>query len=86
VLANLAGDDVILCVISHSSDNACIRINNDDFEEGRLNKLGDTRPSNVRLTALFTADSQIIDSRIVGRLKQTKMNEITDRLIRILSR
>lgn len=85
VLANLPGDDVILCVISHSSDSSCVQIYNNDFETGRVNRSGDMRPSNVRPTALFTADSNIIDPRVLGRLRSDKMNEITDRLIRILS-
>jgi len=89
VLANLAGsrargEDVILCAISHSSDNSCIQIDNSDLEMGHLRQSGDTQLSYVRPTAIFTAEATII-IRSKGRLKSGKMNEILERLISVLS-
>lgn len=89
VLANLAeararGEDVMLCAISHSSDKSCIQINSSDLETGELRPSGDPQPSYVRPTAIFTLEARLILYSI-GHLKSDKMNEIVERLIKILS-
>ncbi|HNX40125.1 MAG TPA: type II toxin-antitoxin system PemK/MazF family toxin [Methanothrix sp.] len=57
VLAELDGDDRILCQITsrQSGDRHAVLINEFDFQEGSLN-----RTSNIRPNRIFTADSNII--------------------------
>jgi len=80
VLADLSGDDVILCQITSRNvkDAYAITINIDDFEEGSLNK-----ESNIRLNKIFTADKSIILYK-VGRIKEDKINEVKKAIIDML--
>lgn len=80
VIAGLQGNDLILCQITSQMfrDQYAITINIDDFESGTLRK-----SSNVRTNRLFTADQQIILYK-VGRLKSTKTDEVTTRIVEIL--
>jgi len=57
VLAELSGDDLILCQITSQSvrDTYSIELQGNDFTTGSLNK-----PSNIRPNCLFTADRHII--------------------------
>lgn len=57
VVADLTGDDIILCQITSRpiSDEYTISLEETDFSEGSL-----PHPSNIRPNKLFTADSHII--------------------------
>ncbi|MBW4540441.1 MAG: type II toxin-antitoxin system PemK/MazF family toxin [Myxacorys chilensis ATA2-1-KO14] len=80
VVAGLRGEDLILCqIISQSiSDNYAIAVENSDFDLGSLRQ-----SSNIRPNRLFTADQQIILSK-VGRVKAEKLDEVIAKLIEIL--
>jgi len=69
VLANLKGDDVILCQITskNSFDDYTIKLEDGDFSTGSLNN-----PSNIRPNRIFTADKHIILYG-VGTLSKEKM-------------
>lgn len=55
VLADLQGDDIILCQITSqlASDKYAIAIKDSDFKLGNLNS-----PSNIRPNRIFTADKK----------------------------
>ena len=80
VLAELAGDDVILCQITSRAvrDSHAVPIDQPAFAEGGLNQ-----PSNVRPNRVFTADRSLILYR-VGRLRATEIAEIVRRLVQLL--
>ena len=80
VIAELEGDDLILCQITSQSirDRYAVSIDESDFETGTLR-----RRSNVRSNRIFTADRHIILYR-VGHLKPEKMDQIIDRIVSIL--
>lgn len=82
IIAELEGDDRILCQITsqHSRDAYSVQINDIDFEEGSLRKV-----SNVRPNRIFTADSKIILYR-AGHLKANKVQNIIELIIKILKR
>jgi mRNA interferase MazF len=81
VVAELEGDDRILCQITSRQfrDSYSIGINDFDFEEGSLKK-----ESNVRPNRLFTADSRIILYR-AGHLKAQRVGEVVETITDILS-
>ena len=80
VVAQLAGDDLILCQITSQaqSDSYAIAITNADFNNGGLNK-----NSNVRPNRLFTCDKQIILYK-AGQLKTEKIEKVINKIIGIL--
>ena len=80
VIADLTGNDVILCQITSKNitDDYSILIRENDFNSGSLNQI-----SNVRPNKLFTADYQIILYK-VDSLKSDKMKEITNSIITII--
>lgn len=80
VLANLDGDDVILCQITSQSirDRYAVAIDNSDFESGSLKQR-----SNIRPNRLFTADSGIILYR-AGRLSTDQFDIAIDAIVAIL--
>lgn len=80
VIANLRGDDLILCQITSQkiSDNYAVAITNRDFTTGDLKQ-----NSNVRPNRLFTADQGIILYK-AGQLKVNKIKEVIDKIIDIL--
>ena len=82
VIAELTGDDVILCQITSQNvkDSYSIFLDIQDFESGNLNK-----KSNIRPNRIFTADTKILLYK-VGHLKQEKTKETTTRLIKILNK
>ncbi len=82
VIADLKGDDVILCLITSQwvKDEYAIPIDEDDFEQGSLKK-----KSNIRPNRIFTADSSII-LYIAGRLKKKRIDDVIDKVIEILRR
>ncbi len=80
VVAELEGDDLILCQITSQrvKDKYAISIENNDFETGSLRQ-----KSNVRPNRIFTADRHIILYR-VGHLKPEKTNEVVEKIVDIL--
>ena len=80
VLADLEGDDLILCQITSQQvrDKYAIDLDDDDFETGSLRQ-----KSNVRPNRLFTADQRIILRR-VGHLRREKINEIIEKAVELL--
>ena len=80
VLAELEGDDLILCQITSRavSDRYAVSLTDADFTQGGLRL-----DSNVRPNRLFTADNAIVLYR-VGSLARTKLLEVVDRVVSIL--
>lgn len=80
VIAELEGDDLILCQITSQAikDKYAILITDDDFQIGSLKQ-----PSNVRPNRIFTADSHIVLYR-VGNLKIEKRAEVIERVVEII--
>lgn len=81
VLADLQGDDIILCQITsqQSKDAYAIEIGNADFENGSLPILSNVRPSRI-----FTADKKII-IRKAGKLKDSSFTNVSKMLIKLLA-
>lgn len=79
VLADLEGDDLILCQITSQTvrDAYAMELHESDFASGSLNK-----PSNIRPNRLFTADRHIVLYK-TGHLKNEKIDGVTERLIAI---
>ena len=81
VLADLSGDDLILCMITKSSrDRDSIPVADTDFSSGQLNQV-----SNIRANRLFTGNGSLIYYS-AGQLKAAKVKEVVDKLIHILTR
>ncbi|GAG76674.1 unnamed protein product [marine sediment metagenome] len=80
VIAELEGDDLILCQItSHSvKDRYAVPIDENDFETGTLRQRSNLRPNRI-----FTADRHIILYR-AGHLKPEKMNEVIKEIVGFL--
>jgi mRNA interferase MazF len=80
VLADLEGDDLILCQITSQQvrDKYAIDLDDKDFETGALRQ-----KSNVRPNRLFTADQRIILRR-VGHLRKEKINQIIEKAVEVL--
>jgi len=80
VIAELEGDDLILCQItSHRiRDRYAVSIEENDFETGTL-----MQKSNVRPNRIFTADRHIVLYRI-GHLRPDKISEVIERIVDIL--
>ena len=72
VLADLPGNDIILCQITskHGKDNYSIPLTENDFLTGSLPVL-----SNIRPTRIFTADKTII-IRKAGSIKPELKNQV----------
>ena len=80
VVADLQGDDRILCQITSQSygDPYSIPLNSDDFNFGGLMMESWVRPNKI-----FTFESSIIE-KSVGHLNSQKINEIIGVIIKIL--
>lgn len=80
VVAELEGDDVILCQVTGQprGDKYAVSLTDDDFEAGAL-----LRTSRVRTNRVFTADRRIILYK-VGHIKPGKTEEIVQRIVQIL--
>jgi mRNA interferase MazF len=80
VIANLKGNDLILCQITSKNvkDEYAIVIRDEDFKEGSLK-----RESNVRPNKIFTAEASIILYK-VGTIKKEKIEEVISAIIKIL--
>ncbi len=72
VLADLSGDDIILCQITSQNvrDLYSIPLIHRDFESGQL-----STDSNIRPNRIFTADKKIILYK-AGKIKQTKLEAV----------
>ena len=81
VLADLDGNDLILCQITSQSicDSYAVKILDNDFDDGTLNK-----SSNIRPNKIFTADEVIILYK-TGHLNETKIQEVTNKIISIFT-
>ncbi len=80
VVAELDGDDLILCQITSQQlkNKYAVPIEDKNFETGTLKQRSNVRPSRI-----FTADRNIILYR-VGHLKPDKANEVIERIVDIL--
>ena len=76
VLADLIGDDVIICQITSENVNDVysIPLFSNDFSKGSLHK-----PSNIRPNRLFTADKNIILKK-VAKIKTEKYIEVSKKI------
>lgn len=81
VLADLQGDDIILCQITsqQTNDKYAIAIKDSDFKTGQLNA-----PSNIRPNRIFTADKNIIIKKAAS-LNETAVNAVIQEIFNILS-
>ncbi len=79
VVAVLQGNDLILCQITSRlvKDEYAISLEVDDFNIGSLRQT-----SNIRPNRLFTADREIIISK-VGQIKLEKLEEVINKIIDI---
>jgi len=82
VVADLGGDDIILCQITSvaRSDSYAISLDTADFEEGTLPVKSLVRPNKI-----FTAAQQLV-LYSPGRLKPEKLQNITVAIIEILTK
>ncbi len=82
VVADLTGDDIILCQITsqYVRDSYSIAIDEEHFESGGLNRM-----SNIRPNRIFTADTKIILYK-TGHLKKEKIKEVVGKIIDILKK
>ena len=80
IIATLEGDDILLCQISSKQryDKYVIDLKDLDFKLGKLNLDSYIRPNRI-----FTADKSIILYKI-GLIKEKKVNEIIESVIKIL--
>jgi mRNA interferase MazF len=80
VLVPLAGNDLILCLITSQvkTDPYTIPLKSNNFESGSLRK-----DSYIRINRLFTADNQIILYK-AGHLKAETLDEVVSRLVVLL--
>lgn len=82
VIADLVGDDFVLCQITSQNvkDSYSIPLDDEHFEAGSLNI-----KSNIRPNRIFTADKKIMLYR-TGHLKKEKITETIGKIIDILSK
>ncbi len=83
VLANLVGDDIILCQITSqykNKDHFTLSLNDSDLKSGSLQ-----RSSYIRITRIFTADENIIIKKI-GTIDNAKIKDVTDNLIKLFKK
>ena len=81
VVAELTGDDVILCQITSQgvADKYSLPLAAAHFTSGSLNQA-----SNIRPNRLFTADSSIILYK-AGALTKAKLQQVTDKIVEIIN-
>ena len=80
LIAVLEGEDIILCQITsrNRTDSYSVKIADSDFESGGLKIESFIRPQRI-----FTADKSLILYK-AGRLKAEKINEVEDKLVKII--
>jgi len=81
VLANLQGDDIILCQITsqQTKDKYAIAIESSDYKTSKL-----PVSSNIRPNRIFTADKGIIIKKAAS-LNEAVLNNVIQKIITILS-
>lgn len=81
VLANLAGDDLILCMVTSQDvrDQYAISLDESDFTSGRL-----PVASNIRPSRLLTVDSALVE-HVAGHVSKPKMAEVREALRALFS-
>ncbi len=81
VIADLTGDDIIICLITsqNAKDNYAISLASNDLANGQLRQ-----DSNIRPNRLFTIDAKIILYRI-DTLKKEKTEKVMEKIIEIFS-
>ena len=81
VIADLPGEDVILCQITSqpAGNDFAIPLIDQDFATGDLQ-----RPSTIRPERIFTADSHII-LRSVGKVSDAKIQEVMAMIVKIVT-
>jgi mRNA interferase MazF len=82
VLADLQGDDILLCQITSQSsgEKYAVSLKTNDFIVGSL-----PVDSFIRPTRIFTADKQLI-IRKAGTISNNLTNQVIDNLIEILKK
>jgi mRNA interferase MazF len=82
VVAELEGDDLLLCQITSQRirDNYAILLEDNDFESGGLRQ-----KSNIRPNRLFTADEHIVLYK-AGHLRNEKVREVIRKIVELLQR
>ncbi len=82
VIKSPKGDDVIACQITSifSKENVNIILNDNDFEEGGLN-----RKSFIRLDKIFSIESSMIKYK-AGSLKEDKISKIIKKICEYLNK
>ena len=80
VVAELEGDDLLLCQITSQRvrDSYAILLEDKDFETGGLKQ-----KSNVRPNRLFTADQRIVLYK-AGHLSDEKVKEVIRKIVEIV--
>ena len=80
VIANLKGEDIILCQITtkQRQEPHIISLNKKDFETGNLNI-----NSFIRISRIFTLRKSLILYK-VGRLNKKKITEIEDKICKLI--
>ena len=80
VLADLPGDDIVLCQITsqHSQDSFSIVLTHSDFVTGSLPAVSFIRP-----TRIFTADKNLI-IRKAGSVKNEIKNKVIEKIISLI--
>jgi mRNA interferase MazF len=81
VVADLNGDDLILCQITSQfrSDGYSVPLTVADFERGRL-----TTDSFIRPNRLFTVEQSVI-LYVAGKVKDSKLREVRARICDLFS-
>ena len=82
VVAELEGDDIILCQITSEArvDKYFLILNNKDFKKGSL-----PLTSSIRPNRLFTADKSIILYKS-GSLKESKIKEVEKVIVKMFTK
>jgi mRNA interferase MazF len=80
VLADIKGNDLILCQITSKDikDEYSIPLDDKEMASGKLNQI-----SNIRPNRIFTADKSIILYK-VGSITKTKLSQVIEKLFAIL--
>jgi mRNA interferase MazF len=80
VLANLQGDDIILCQITSQNvkDSYAKTLDSSDLLSGTL-----SISSNIRPNRLFTADKKLI-LYLIGRISKNKYQEVTQAIMDLI--
>lgn len=81
VLADLPGEDVVLCQITSKNieDGFAISLNNSDLLNGNL-----PVASNIRPNRLFTADKKLIIYTL-GSISQTKYKQVVEVIVNLIA-